>query len=79
MCDEQNVTLMCHSDPTNIITWYWSNQSRHEDTITVVARMTGLVYTCVATSKDGLHLGNSSITVVANGMKGLNLSATNCQ
>ena len=41
----------------------------HVFPITVAARMTGLVYTCVATSKDGHQLGNLSVTVVANGMK----------
>ena len=69
MCDNQDVTLMCLTDQTtgNMITWYWSKQSQHGDTITVVARITGLMYTCVAISKDGLHLGNLSVTVVANG------------
>jgi len=69
VCDNQNVTLMCHTDQTtgNMITWYWSNQSQHGDTITVVARMTEVVYTCVAASNDGHHLGKQNITVAANG------------
>jgi len=31
VCDNQDVTLMCHTDQTtgNMITWYWSNQSQH--------------------------------------------------
>ena len=71
MCDNQDVTLMCHTDQTTgyMITWYWSNQAQRGDTMTVVARMTGVVYTCVASSKDGQQLGNSSITVMANGME----------
>ncbi|XP_065884527.1 uncharacterized protein [Dysidea avara] len=69
VCDNQDVTLMCHTDQTtdNMITWYWSNQSQHGDTITVVAKMTAVVYTCVSSSKDGQQLGNASVTVVANG------------
>ena len=69
VCDNQDVTLTCHTDQTtgNMITWYWSNQSQHGDTITVVARMTGIVYTCVVSNKDGQQLEKSSITVVANG------------
>jgi len=69
VCDNQDVTLMCHTDQTtgNMITWYWSNQSQHGDTITVVAMMTAVVYTCVV-SKDGHHLEKDTITVVANGM-----------
>jgi len=73
VCDNQDVTLMCHTDQTtgNMITWYWSDQSQHGDTITVVASMAEVVYTCVAASKEGHLLGNSSITVMANGMKSL--------
>jgi len=75
VCDNQDVTLICHTDQTtgNMITCYWSNQSKRGDTITVVARMTAVVYTSVATGKDGHYLGNSSITVVANGMNCLQL------
>ena len=50
-CDNQDVTLMCHTDQTtctgNMIIWYWYNQSQHGDNITVVATMTGIVYSCV--------------------------------
>jgi len=67
VCDKQNVTLTCHGGQTNKITWHWSNQSQSRDTITVVARMTGMVYTCVATSVDGHQLEKLNITVVANG------------
>jgi len=49
-----------------MITWYWSNQSQHGDAITVVARMTGLVYTCVA-YKEGKEAGRANITMKANG------------
>ena len=50
VCDNKDVTLMCRTDQItdNMITWYWSNQSQHGDTITVVARMSGVLYTCVA-------------------------------
>ncbi|XP_065884169.1 uncharacterized protein [Dysidea avara] len=67
VCDNQDVTLMCHTDQTtgNMITWYWSNQSQHGDTITVVARMTGVVYTCVV-SNNGKDMGDAKVTVVAN-------------
>ncbi|XP_065884965.1 uncharacterized protein [Dysidea avara] len=69
VCEHQDVTLMCHTDQTtgNMITWYWSNQSQHGDTITVMARITGVVFTCVVSDKDGHQLENSSIIVVANG------------
>ncbi|XP_065884041.1 uncharacterized protein [Dysidea avara] len=69
VCDNQDVTLMCHTDQItdNMITWYWFDQSQHGDAITVVARMTGLAYTCVVSDKDGQQLENSSIIVVANG------------
>jgi len=68
VCDNQDVTLMCHDDQTtiNIITWYWSNQSQHGDTITVVARMTEIVYTCVVYGQ-GREIGSANITVRANG------------
>ena len=66
VCDSQEVNLMCHADQTtsNMITWYWSNQSQHGDAITVVATLTEIVYTCVASGKEE---GKASITVVANG------------
>jgi len=69
VCDNQDVTLMCRTDQRtgNMITWYWSNHSQHGDNITVVARMIGMVCTCVVSDKDGHHLGNTSVTVVANG------------
>ena len=69
MCDNQDVTLMCHTNQTtdNMITWYWYNQSQHGDNITVVARMSRVVYNCVV-SKDGRHLEDSRVAVVANGM-----------
>ena len=68
MCDNQDVTLMCHTDQTtgNIITWYWYNQSQDGDSITVMATMTGVVYNCVAYVQ-GREVGKSSITVRANG------------
>ena len=68
MCDNQDVTLMCHTDQTtgNMIIWYWSDQSQHGDTITVVARITGVVYTCVAYDQ-GKEVGRANITVRANG------------
>ena len=68
MCDNQDVTLMCHTDQTtgNMITWYWSNQSQHGHTITVVARMTGVVYTCVVYNQEE-EVGRVNTTVQANG------------
>ncbi|XP_065884414.1 hemicentin-1-like isoform X2 [Dysidea avara] len=68
VCDNQDVTLMCHTDQTtgNMITWYWSNQSQHGDTITVVARMTEVVFTCMV-SDQGREIGRANITVSANG------------
>jgi len=68
VCDNQDVTLMCHTNQTtgNMITWYWYNQSQHGDNITVVATMTGFVYTCVA-YEQGKEVGRASVTVKANG------------
>ena len=68
MCDNQDVTLMCHTDQTtgNMITWYWYNQSQHGDNITVVATMTAVVYTCMAYMQ-GQEVGKGSVTVRANG------------
>jgi len=68
VCDNQDVTLMCHTDQTtgNITTWYCPNQSRHEDTITVVARMTEIFCTCVVI-KDGQYLGHATVVIKANG------------
>ena len=68
VCDNQDVTLMCHTDQTtgNMITWYWSNQPQHGDTITVVARMTGVVYTCVAYDQKQ-EIGRANVTVQAIG------------
>jgi len=68
VCDNQDVTLMCHTDQTtdSMITWYCSNRSQHGDTITVAATMTGLVYTCVAYDQEQ-EIGRANITVRANG------------
>ena len=68
MCDNLDVTLICHTDQTTgkMITWYWSNQSQHEDTITVMAKMTGVVYTCVVYDQ-GQEVDRANITVRANG------------
>ena len=68
VCDNQDVTLMCHTDQTtdNMITWYWYNQSQHGANITVVATTTGVVYTCTSTDKYGDKY-NARVTVVANG------------
>ena len=70
VCDNVDVILMCHTDQItgDMITWHWSNQSHHGAKITVVARMTGVLYTCVV-SHSGNELGNASITVRANGEK----------
>ena len=71
VCDNHNVTLMCHTDQTtgNIITWYWSNQSQHQANITVMAMMTEVVYTCVVSGNEG----KANVTVRANG-KGKNVN-----
>ncbi|XP_065884426.1 hemicentin-1-like isoform X2 [Dysidea avara] len=68
VCNNQDVTLMCHTDQTtgNMITWYWFNQSQHGHTITVVARMTGVVYTCVVYNQEE-EVGRANTTVQANG------------
>jgi len=68
VCDNQDVTLMCHTDQTagNMITWFWYNQSQDGDNITVVAMMTGVVFNCVAYVQ-GREVGKSSVTVRANG------------
>ena len=68
VCDNQDVTLMCHTDQTtgNMITWYWYNQSQHGNNIAVVATMAGVVYTCVA--YEGVQeVGRANVTVKANG------------
>ncbi|XP_065884702.1 titin-like isoform X5 [Dysidea avara] len=64
VCDNHNVTLMCHTDQTtgNMITWYWSNQSQHRANITVMAMMTEVVYTCVVSDNEG----KANVTVRAN-------------
>ena len=68
VCDNQEVTLMCHTDQaTNyVITWYWYNQSQHGDNITVVATMTKVIYACVVSNSENA-LGNVTVAVVANG------------
>ena len=68
MCDNQDVTLMCHTDQTtgNMITWDWYNHSQHGDSITVVATMTGVVYTCVA-YEERQEVGRATFTVKADG------------
>jgi len=68
VCDNQTVTLTCHTDQTtgNMITWYWYNQSRYGDTLKVVATMTGVVYSCIIFN-DGRNIGTASITLKANG------------
>jgi len=68
VCDNQGVTLICHTDQAtgNVITWYWSNQSQRGDTITVVARMSGIVYTCVIYDQEG-EIRRANITVKASG------------
>ena len=68
MCDNQDVTLMCHTDQTtdNTITWNWYNQTRHGDTLKVVATMTRVVYTCII-SNNSENIGSASVTVKANG------------
>jgi len=68
VCDNQDVTLMCHTDQTtdNMITWYWSNHSQHGDTITVSATMTEVLYTCVVSNTEE-DFNNATIIVTANG------------
>jgi len=69
VCDNQDVTLLCHTDQTtgNMITWYWYNQSQHGDNITVVATMTRVVYICVAYKQRREVIGRANVTVHANG------------
>ena len=68
VCDNQDVTLMCHTDQTtgNMITWYWFNQSQHGDTITLMATINEVVYTCVAYNQEQ-ETRRANITVRANG------------
>jgi len=68
VCDNQDVILMCHTDQTtgNMIIWYWSDLSQHGDTITVVASMTGVVYTCVVYGQKR-EVERANVTVKATG------------
>ena len=67
LCDNQNVTLTCHTDqPVVDITWHWSDKSEQGNTITVLAKLTNIVYTCMV-SNDGQDIGEANITIKANG------------
>ena len=68
LCESQSVTLSCHTDQSVAnITWHWSNQSEQGDTITVPAKLTKVVYTCVVSDDDGQDIGKANITILANG------------
>ena len=67
LCDNQNVTLTCHTDQSVAdITRKWSNQSEQGDSITVVAKLSKVMYTCIV-SNGGQDIGQASITIAANG------------
>ena len=67
LCLNESVTLTCHTDQSVAnIAWLWSNQSEHGETITVMAELTEVMYTCIA-SDDGKYMGQASITITANG------------
>ena len=66
LCNNETVTLTCHTDQQDIVTWYWSNQSRHGNNITVLATPYEIIYTCMASDNNGT-LQKANITIVANG------------
>ena len=68
MCDNQNVTLICHTDENAInITWQCSDQSQQGDTIAVNATLAAeIVCTCFVSNNEEI-LGNASVSVRANG------------
>ena len=68
LCDNENITLKCYTDQSGAnFTWQWSNRSVQADTITVLAKLTNTLYTCVVSDSSGQDIGKASITILANG------------
>ena len=70
ICINESVTLTCHTDEQVKvdITWYWSNQSKQGNSITILATSSNVIYICVA-SDNNRTIGKANVTVVANGKK----------
>ena len=70
ICINETVTLTCHTDePAKVdITWYWSNQSKLRNSITVLPTFNNTIYICLA-SDSNRTIGKANVTVVANGKK----------
>ena len=70
ICINESLTLTCHTDEQVKvdITWYWSNQSKQGNSITILATPSSITYTCVA-SDTNRTIGKANVTVVANGKK----------
>lgn len=66
VCNNETVTLTCHTDQQDNITWYWSNQSRRGNNITVLATPYKILYTCMASDNNGTSQ-KANITIIANG------------
>ena len=77
ICVNETVTLKCHTnEPVKVdFTWYWSNQSKQGNSITVLATPSSIIYICVASYSNGT-IGKANTTVVANG-KELNINSKN--
>ena len=67
ICINETVTLTCHTDePAKVdFTWYWSNQSKQGNSITVLPTFSNIMYICVAYSNG--TIGKANVTIVANG------------
>ena len=70
ICINESLTLTCHTDEQVKvdITWYWSNQSKQGNSITILATSSQIIYICVASSSNGT-IGKANVTVIANGKK----------
>ena len=69
ICNNESLILTCHTkEQVTDVTWYWSNQSKQGNNITIVATHDKVIYICVA-SDDNEIIGKANVTVVANGKK----------
>ena len=71
ICVNNTVNLTCRTDQqVNEVTWYWQDQSRPRSkqgsTITVLATLNEVVYTCEVSNSSKV-MGEANVTVVANG------------
>ena len=67
VCGEELVYLTCRTArEVKDVTWYWSDQSKEGNNITIRATPNEVVYTCRATSDNG-EIGEANIAIVANG------------